>query len=180
MRQFPKLLGIFLIVVVISSYPVFAVSSMTQTVTVNVPESVGISTSGNREGSNSTVYMKNLSINGMENSWIGDTCSEQLQSLSNVNINIYIKASGDFTNPYNNETVPLANFYFAGGNNSNVKTQITTNYVNVASKWSQLYSGEKNVLPINLYLTVPLGTKPGSYTTTIYYVAVKDCNLGPV
>ncbi len=188
MGQFPKLLSILIILVAISSYPVFAVSSttpkvistssMTQMITVNVPEYIGISSTWNGDES-SSIDLGNLSFNGLENSWQGGVSGLQLRSLSNVNIDLYIKASGNLTDTDTGATIPLSNLYSAGYDNSKAKAPVTTNYKKVINGWARP-SDENKFIPVDLYLTVPLGTKPGTYITTIYYTAIKNDNSKPV
>lgn len=179
MKQFLKLLSILLILISISSSPIFAASSMTQTVTVNIPESIGIASSWNGGGNSSTISFGDLAADNIEKSWPGGVTGEQLQTLSNVGVDIYVRASGNFLDSDTGETIPLSNLYSAGYGDSKAKTQLSTGYVNVVDSWARPVSGETKIVPVDLYLTVPFGTKSGTYTTTLYYTAVKSGTLGP-
>lgn len=90
------------------------------------------------------------------------------------NLNLFVKASGDLTSSL--DTIPLSNFQYDGFSNS--KTFFTTGYVKIESwrfsssldSWpTWTASGSVNG---NYYLTVPTGSAAGTYTTTVYYLAI--------
>jgi hypothetical protein len=85
-------------------------------------------------------------------------------SADNVS-ELSIKCDGDFVDAENSSnTIALNNFEYDGfGNSSLSKTPFTTSFQSVRS-----WQGNITV-PVNFYLTVPVGTRPGSYSTTIYY-----------
>ena len=59
------------------------------------------------------------------------------------------------------------------GGSVTTATVFTPNYSKIVDNWQKAPQGSFRVEPITLYLTVPLGTNPGSYQTTVYFSAVK-------
>jgi hypothetical protein len=89
-----------------------------------------------------------------------------LDLSADVDSDLSVKCDGDLSatdNPSN--TISLNYFEYDGFDNASLsKRPFTTSYSHVKS-----WQGNITV-PINLYLTVPIGTKPGTYSTTIYYL----------
>lgn len=180
MKKWQKFFGIFLIVVTMSSIPVFAGSSSIQTAQVNVGESIAITASWCNYESGSMINLGNLVADNTEDSWIGGSTGEQVETCSNCCIDLYVKASGDFTNHDTGGTILLANFCYGGYADSMHKNSFTTEYAKTINNWQKCNPGETRTVPISLYLTVPFGTEPGIYTTTVYHSAVKHGTPGPV
>ena len=95
---------------------------------------------------------------------------------NNDKLNLYVKSSGDLTS--SSDDIPLSNLKYNGFSNS--KTSFTTDYVKIESwafspswvfllRYNWTASGTVNG---NYYLTVPTGVSPGTYQTTVYYLAM--------
>lgn len=117
---------------------------------------------------------------GLENSYpsitqVNASASEWLTAADD-RLNLYVRASGNFLS--GSETIPLVNFKYNGyGNSSLPKTSFTTTNVRVQS-WplggSWLFRSVSRTVYGNYYLTIPMGTPEGTYTTTIYYTAILE------
>lgn len=117
---------------------------------------------------------------GLENSYpsitqVNASASEWFTTADD-RLNLYVRASGNFIN--GNETIPLANFKYDGyGNSTLPKTSFTTNNVRVQS-WplggSWIFRSVSRTVYGNYYLTIPMGSAEGTYTTTIYYTAILE------
>jgi hypothetical protein len=92
--------------------------------------------------------------------------SASLELSSNKESDLMVMCQGDLTATDNSSnTISLDNLEYDGfGNSSLSHKAFTTTYTHVRS-WNGTIT-----VPVNLYLTVPIGTKPGTYQTTIYYV----------
>lgn len=93
----------------------------------------------------------------------------------NENLNLYVRSEGPFVNGSNN--ILLNNFRYDGFSNSSLpKTAFTTSNSKVKSwhLYGFLYDSVSDTVYSNYYLTVPLGTSPGTYTTTVYYTAMLE------
>lgn len=90
-------------------------------------------------------------------------------------LNLYVRASGNFISGSNN--IPLSNFKYDGFSNSGLaKTSFTTTNTLVKS-WpmgSGIVGSVSDTVYGNYYLTVPMGTTGGTYTTTVYYTAILE------
>ncbi|PKL66540.1 MAG: hypothetical protein CVV28_10370 [Methanobacteriales archaeon HGW-Methanobacteriales-1] len=90
-------------------------------------------------------------------------------------LNLYVRASGNFISGANN--IPLSNFKYNGFSNSALaKTSFTTTNTRVKS-WpmgSGFIGSVDDTVYGNYYLTVPMGTTGGTYTTTVYYTAILE------
>lgn len=148
---------------------VFAVRDQSLSAQVTINSQVSIAANWNSTGVNSTINLGSLEADGLQKSWNGGINGEQILSYSNVKIDVYTRASGNLTS--GNSSIPLNKFLYRGGNIS-TPTSFETNYTQIIDGWSKA-QGSPNVAPINLYLTVPYGTEPGTYTTTIYFMAVQ-------
>lgn len=83
--------------------------------------------------------------------------------------NVTVRASGNFVNSADtSKTIPLTNFKY-GCQGYVDKTSFTTSDSLVANYDVILYS--RITYHMDYYLTIPTGTDPGTYTTTIYYMA---------
>lgn len=158
-----------------SSPSVTAVADPTPSTTGTSP-SVSISV-------NSQVNLGNVIADGSEYSYpsatqVNASASEitYIWDSNNDKLNLYVKASGDLTRSSDN--IPLSNLKYNGFSNS--KTSFTTDYVKIESwtfspSWVFLlrynWTASGNVSG-NYYLTVPTGVSPGTYKTTVYYLAM--------
>ena len=91
------------------------------------------------------------------------------------NLNVYVRASGDFISGSNN--IALSNFKYDGFSNSNLtKTSFTTTNTRIQS-WPMgngLVGSITRSVYGNYYMTIPMGSAEGTYTTTIYYTAILE------
>lgn len=164
-----KILGIIMLtlIMIVGAFPAFAASSAssTQQVQVTVNPTIAIAAQWNGGANNSTIVLGSLDADGLTTTFNG----EQLFTYSNVPIDVYTKASGDFSNGTN--SIALSNFQYSGGSVGSA-TAFTTSYFKMYSNWAKAPVGGFNSAPINLYLKVPFGTNPGNYSTTVYFSAV--------
>lgn len=173
------LAGIIMLIVGMAYYePVNAQvsESATQTLQANVTETVAITATWN-SAENGTIDLGNLPADNVEKEWQGGNTAEEVHSYSNVAIDLYVRASGNLTNGTNNITI--SNLKYADYGASVSKTSFTTTYVQVLGNWGPPEHLGSLTVPVDLYLTVPLGAVPGLYTTTIYHAAVQAGGTAP-
>lgn len=112
-----------------------------------------------------------VSVSGDEDTWLFTDPTDTL--------NLYVR-SEDFSDGYN--SIPLTNFKYDGFSSSSLsKTTFTTTDTLVRS-WDLQYQsgivfwkwGVSDTVPANYYLTVPWGTTPGTYRTTVYYTVMLE------
>lgn len=104
---------------------------------------------------------------------LADNIERSFVSSTNVTVfgtgtgNLYVRAGADFTQTGNaTNIISLANFKYNGFGNAGLpKTSLTTTNALVNTFNTIYYS----TVPVNYYLTVPCGTSPGTYNTTIIY-----------
>ena len=142
-------------------------TNVTKSVTNNAviqPMSVFISL----DVSPTAVTVTNLMADGTERS-IGTTTAHVQSWLGSGNL--YVSSSGDFISSTDN--IPLSNFKFECTNSNPVvnKRSFTTSDYSISRYSSGLLTPYDYTYNINYYLTVPVGTAPGTYTTTITYTA---------
>ena len=160
------------IVMIVGACPAFAVTaSSTQTVQVTVNPTIAIAATWANGANNSTINLNSLDADGLQTTYTGGASGEQLYTFSNVGVDVYTKAAAALTSGSN--TIALTNFLYSGGSVS-TPTAFTTNYSKMYNNWAKAPQGSSNSAPINLYLTVPFGTAPGSYSTTVYFSAVQN------
>jgi hypothetical protein len=111
--------------------------------------------------------------------WPADGTEHTITNAATVQVNasnfifggdgqLRVRASGDFASGTN--TIPLSNFKFDCPGNI-TKTTFTTSDI-VIDDYSPPFIGTiRNTYHINYYITVPPGTYPGTYSTTIIYTA---------
>lgn len=89
-----------------------------------------------------------------------------LDLSSDADSDLSVMCDGNLTSADNtSNTISLNNFKYDGFNNASLsKRAFTTTYSHVKS-----WNGNITV-PVNLYLIVPFGTQPGTYSSTIYYM----------
>lgn len=106
------------------------------------------------------------------------TFNGTIDTKSNENIDVYTWASGDFTNGSN--IIALNPNLVYKYNNTGSFIPLSTTPTLVINNWLSDPSGHRPPMNINYQLTVPFGTEPGVYTTTIYTAAVSSGNLAQV
>ncbi|AAB84889.1 MULTISPECIES: hypothetical protein [Methanothermobacter] len=139
-----------------------------QEVTVTVPESVEIMVLWQgRETGNSFTLTATVEP-GKEYYWPGGPQGLQIKDLSNVPIDLYIRAEGDLQGP---ETIPIQNLKYANYGIGLPETPLTTTYTPVRKNW-MVKSEDESLIPVDLHLTVPPATAAGVYSVNIYHIAV--------
>lgn len=89
---------------------------------------------------------------------------------------VYVRATGNFSDGYGN-IIDINNFKYSDyGNRINTPTPFTNNYVKVIDNWK---NSDIQSVYVDLYLTLPPSTEPGTYTVTIYHTAVKSNQPAP-
>ena len=106
------------------------------------------------------------------------TFNGTIDTKSNENIDVYTWASGDLTNGSN--IITLNHNFVYRYNDTGSFIQLSTTPTLVINNWPSDPSGHKPPIDINYQLTVPFGTEPGIYTTTVYTAAVSSGDLAPV
>ncbi|AEG17766.1 hypothetical protein [Methanobacterium paludis] len=161
----------FALVLIVGACPAFAASSAssTQQVQVTVSPTIAIAATWANGGNNSTIDLGSLAADGLQTTYNGGVSGEQLYTYSNIPIDVYTRAASDLTSSTN--TIALTNFLYKGGSTSTA-TAFTTSYAKMYSNWAKAPQGSSNEADIDLSLTVPFGTNPGSYATTVYFSAV--------
>jgi len=138
-------------------------TSATQTVTVTVSSTVSITAPA-------TITFGAVAADGSTYTQ-GDTIS----STSNVAIDIYTKAlawTGGISSP-----LALTDFQFQNATLTN--TIFTTSYQKVITNLAKAPKSGVITSSNNLLITVPFGTDPASYSTTIYDSAVSTGGTAP-
>jgi len=144
-------------------------ATATQDVTVTVSESVQIIVIWN--GTENNPFTLNVyALPGREYYWPGGVEGLQIKSLSNVPIDLYVKAEGDLKGP---GIIPIENLKYADYGSGVPKTPFKKDYALVKKDW-KVRNLEESIIPVDLYLDVPIGTPPGAYSVKIYHVAVKS------
>jgi len=166
------LLTVLIFLLVLGTSPVSAAqsTSSTQPVQVIVNDAVAISATWDSGPRDSAINLGSRVPDGSQTPFPGGSDGEQLFTYSSVKIDVYTKASGPLTSGSN--SIALTNFRYMGGSVTTA-TVFTPNYSKIVDNWQKAPQGSFRVEPITLYLTVPLGTNPGSYQTTVYFSAVK-------
>lgn len=135
-------------------------------ISVNSPVNLGNVIADGSEYSYSSATQVNVSASEITYIW----------DSNNDKLNLYVKSSGDLTS--SSDDIPLSNLKYNGFSNS--KTSFTTDYAKIESwafspswvfllRYNWTASGTVNG---NYYLTVPKGVSPGTYQTTVYYLAM--------
>lgn len=106
------------------------------------------------------------------------TFNGTIDTKSNEIVDVYTWASGDFTNGSN--IIALNPNFAYRYNNTGSFIPLSTSPTLVINNWPSDPSGHRPPMSIDYQLTVPFGTEPGVYTTTVYTAAVSSGNLAPV
>lgn len=115
----------------------------------------------------STVNLGTLMPDGTEHSYTGISTVSITDYGLIFNTNLYVRASGAFVNTADpSSTIPLSNFKYDNPDTGS-KTSFTTSNTLVKSWTSFLYLSD--TVRMNYYLTIPIFTGNGTYTTTITY-----------
>ncbi len=166
----PLIVNVISIVLLFSFLaPVYGASA-TQDVTVTVAENVQIMVIWNgRENSNPFIF--NVYVWGTgEYHWPGGPEGLQIKDLSNVPIDLYVKAEGDLQGP---GTIPIENLKYADYGAGLPKTPFKKQYALVKKNW-KVKNLKDAIIPVDLYLNVPPNTPAGTYSVTIYHIAIKS------
>ncbi len=100
---------VFVLTVILSAgslAPVFAAASpsSTQELQAEVEPTIVIGAFWQGGANNSTIYLLNLMADGQEYFWEGGSDGEQVRHSSNVEIDLYVRASGNLANGTNSIT----------------------------------------------------------------------------
>lgn len=175
-----KLIGLvtLALVLIVGAMPAFAADtdSSTQAVQVTVGPTVAIQAFWANGADNNTINLGTVAADNVQVPYAGGATGEQVRTYSNVMIDLYTRIAGNFTNGTN--TLDANNFLFTG--NVTGQTAFTAQYQKVFDDWAKAPKGGYNTAPINLALTVPFGTDPGDYSTTVYFSAVRHNAVAPV
>lgn len=164
-----KTLAVPVLLLILLTNPVSGASAV-QEVRVTVPESVEIMVLWKGEEVGNSFTLTATVEPGKEYTWPGGPQGLQIKDLSNVPIDLYIKAEGDLQGP---ETIPIQNLKYANYGTNLPKTPLTTTYTPVRKNWTA--RDERNaVVPADIYLTIPPFTAPGEYRVKIYHLAIKS------
>jgi hypothetical protein len=167
-----KILGIITIIfmVLVSAVPVFAATSTTQTAQVTVSDTIAIEAFFNSV-QNANINLGSIVADGNTNTVNG----ESLVTKSNVRIDVYTRASGNFAGGIIPDTIALSNFRWSIGS----PTPYTNAYVKVIDDWAKAPKGGSLSQAVTFDIAAPVGTEPGDYTTTVYFSAVKHNAAAP-
>ncbi|QEF93763.1 hypothetical protein FVF72_00470 [Methanothermobacter sp. KEPCO-1] len=164
-----RTLAVAALLLILLTNPVSGASAV-QEVRVTVPESVEIMVLWKGEEVGNSFTLTATVEPGREYTWPGGPQGLQIKDLSNVPIDLYIKAEGDLQGP---ETIPIQNLKYANYGTNLPQTPLTTTYTPVRRGWV-VKSDEESLIPVDLHLTVPPGTAAGVYSVRIYHIAVKS------
>ncbi|MEM4524742.1 MAG: hypothetical protein QXH54_00035 [Methanothermobacter sp.] len=151
--------------------PVYPASSASQDVTVTVTETIQIKTIW--KGTETTnPFTFNVYVGSWgEYYWPGEQGGLQIKSLSNVPVDLYVRAEGDLQGP--GGIIPIENLKYANYGSGVPKTPFQKYYVLVKKHW-KVENPTEAIIPVDLYLNIPPGTPPGIYSVNIYHIAVKS------
>jgi hypothetical protein len=115
-----------------------------------------------------TINLGNLAADGQEHIYTGATTARvEAIGLSGY---LYVRATGDFTRGTDtSRTISLNNFKYDCPEVSVGKTQFMTTDQTIHRY--TYFLGYDHTYDMNYYLTIPTGTDPGTYNTTIIYTA---------
>ncbi len=155
--------------VLFSAVPAFAAQAQ-QTAQVTVSDTVSI-TALFGSTVNGTINLGSLNADGSQTTVNG----ELLRTYSNVNVDVWTRATGDFSGGSPADTITLSNFVYNNGTDH----AFTNSYVKMITNWNKAPKNGYNEQALPLKITIPTGTNPGTYTTTIYFSALKTGSTGP-
>ena len=139
-------------------------SSFTQTVSVTIPEATAASVNyGNSSIINNNPISQDTSEVTIKNVYF--------ENPSNVDAEIWIKASGDLTDTNTADAISLSNSkYIVPG--LGISGELTDQYtkVGVLKKARQ---GSSDSMDIDLQVKIPYGVASDNYQTTIYVTSIK-------
>lgn len=153
-------------VITVFTFPAFAADSLTysQTVSVTIPETTAASAS---YGNSSTINI------GISKSATEVTVNNvYFANPSNVDTELWIKASGDLIGANTSNTISLSNLkYIIPG--LGVTGELTDQYTKAGIIKRQEEGSGNSGINVDLQVKVPGGTVPDNYKTTIYFTSVK-------
>lgn len=173
LKRFFQLFVLFL-VIMLFILPAFATRSLTssQTVSVTVPETTTVSAN---YGNSSIINLGPLSPDNTE-----ITIKDIYFTIpSNVDTELWIKASGDLTGTNAENIIRLSNLKYSipGLDKTGEFTEEYTK-AGILRKPKQGINNPK--MGVNLKLKVPYGTNSDNYQATIYFTSIKFNSLTPV
>ena len=178
-ERYNIIFAVFAVIFVIASiFSVYADSSNSSNstnntnstnVTKNASKSIIVqpmSILSNVEADPATVNFGNLAADGTEYTFTRATTVSVSSLLGSGGL--YVRASGDFTSGTNR--ISLSNFKYGGQySGGTISKKAFTTDDEILKSYSGLFHSE--TVYMDYYITVPEGTEPGTYTTTITYTA---------
>lgn len=168
-----NIVGVIAVVFMIlcSASTAFAATSSTQQAQVTVSDTVAIEASfGGTQ--NALINLGSVVADGNTNTVNG----ESLVTKSNVIIDVYTRAAGAFSgNAPNTDTIALSNFRWSTG----TPTAYTNTYAKVIDNWAKPSQGSSLSQAVTFDIAAPVGTTPDTYSTTVYFSAVKHNAAAP-
>jgi len=152
--------------------PAFAAdsSTFTQTVSVTIPETTAVSTNyGNSSIINVDIPHGTTKVT-VNNIYFANP--------SNVDTELWIRASGDLTGTSTASTISLSNMkYIIPG--LGISGELTDHYTKAGVFKPKQESSDLGT-GVDLQINVPYGTVPDTYKTTIYFTSIKINSDAPV
>ncbi|MEL7670751.1 hypothetical protein [Methanobacterium sp.] len=165
---------ILFVVIMLFIFPTSAEGSSTssQTVSVTIPETTAVSAN---YGNSSTIFIGPIS-QGTNEITINNV---YFANPSNVDTEIWIKASGDLTGTSTASTISLSNLkYIIPG--LGAAGELTDQYTKACVLKKPKQGSSNSGMGVDLQLKIPYGTTPDTYTTTIYFTSLKFNSDAPV
>ena len=119
----------------------------------------------------SSINLGTLMADGLENTYTG-AAAVRVRAYSLFGSGtLTVRAAGDFTKGTDiSKTIALSNFKYNCSGYVD-KTPFTTTDTEIDTYFSWILGSYDNTYTMNYYITIPTGTDPGIYNTTIYYMA---------
>ncbi|MEN6294160.1 MAG: hypothetical protein ABFC34_01855 [Methanobacterium sp.] len=165
---------ILFVAIMLFIFPTSAEGSSTssQTVSVTIPETTAVSAN---YGNSSTINIGPISP-GTNEITINNV---YFANPSNVDTEIWIKASGDLTGTSTASTISLSNLkYIIPGLGE--AGELTDQYTKACVLKKPKQGSSNSGMGVDLQLKIPYGTTPDTYTTTIYFTSLKFNSDAPV
>ncbi len=171
-KKISQFLILFLIVMFFI-LPAFAMdSSVSQTVSVTVPE---INAASANCGNSSTINSGPIFPDNTE-VIIGNI---YFSNPSNVDTEMWIKASGDLTSTNKANTISLSNLKYSISD-FDITGEFTDQYMKVGMFKRPEQGSNYPEISIDLKVKVPYGTTPDNYNAIIYITSIKFNSIAPV
>ena len=158
---------ILLAAMMLFSFPIFAGDSSisSQTVSVTIPETTAVSAN---YGNSSTINIGPITP-GTSEITINNV---YFANPSNVDTEIWIRASGNLVGTNTASTIGLSNLkYIIPGRG--LSGELTDQYTKAGVLKKSEQGSSNSGMGVDLHLKTPYGTVPDTYKTTIYFTSLK-------